>query len=257
VTPPVDSSTWLRVYHPAPDSRARLVCFPHAGGSATYFFPVSAALAPEFEVLAVQYPGRQDRRSDPFIDTIDKLADRIHEALLPVIKPPFAFFGHSMGASLAFEVARRLEERDDLVPVMVFASGRRAPSRVREENVHLRDDAGIAEEMRRLGGTDARMLDEPELLEMFLSATRNDYRAIERYRRGTEARISAPIVVLTATDDPLTTVEEAHSWSEHTGGGAKTHLFDGGHFYLQQHAAAVIDIISADLHGELIKQAGV
>ncbi|MCX4750305.1 alpha/beta fold hydrolase [Kitasatospora sp. NBC_01287] len=245
-TPVVDSALWIRNYHPAPQARARLVCFPHAGGSASYYFPVSAALSPELDVFAVQYPGRQDRRADPFIDTIDELADVIHLALTPTVRDggPFAFFGHSMGSVLAFEVARRFEERDGISPAAVFASGRRAPSRLREENVHLRDDAGIIKEMRNLGGTDSRVLGDPELLAMVLPAIRNDYRAVERYSRGTDARIAAPIVVLTADDDPRTTVEEARAWSDHTTGTSELHTFTGGHFYLEQHAGPVINVIS-------------
>jgi surfactin synthase thioesterase subunit len=247
VTTPVESGLWLRNYHEAVGARARLICFPHAGGSASYFFPVSAALSPEFDVLAVQYPGRQDRRTDPFVDTIDELADQLYAALAPAMEGQVAFFGHSMGAVLAYEVTRRFEERDGIVPVTVFASGRRAPSRVRDENVHLRDDVGIVKEMRSLGGTDSRVLGDPELLEMVLPAIRNDYRAVERYSRGTEARISAHVVVMTAADDPRTTVEEAVAWGEHTSGGSTLHTFDGGHFYLEQHAARVISVIAETL----------
>lgn len=244
---PVESGLWLRNYHQAPGAGARLICFPHAGGSASYYFPVSAALAPEFDVLALQYPGRQDRRSDPFVDTIDDLAEQLYTAIAPAMDGPVAFFGHSMGAVLAYEVTRRFEERDGISPVVVFASGRRAPSRYRDENVHLRDDAGIIREMNTLGGTDSRVLGNAELLEMVLPAIRNDYRAIERYRGGTDARISAPIVVMTATDDPRTTVEEAAAWGEHTTGGSTLHTFDGGHFYLEQHASRVIDLIATTL----------
>ncbi|MER5640660.1 alpha/beta fold hydrolase [Kitasatospora sp. NPDC002227] len=248
-TPVVDSSLWLRNYHPAPQGRARLICFPHAGGSASYYFPVSAALSPDLDVFAVQYPGRQDRRADPFIDTIDELADVIHLALAPLVRDgrPFAFFGHSMGSVLSFEVARRLEERDGISPAALFASGRRAPHKVREENVHLRDDAGIVKEMSKLGGTDSRVLADPELLDMVLPAIRNDYRAVERYSRGTEAKIGSPVIVLTADDDPRTTVEEARAWDQHTTGPSELHTFDGGHFYLEQHATRVIGVISGTM----------
>lgn len=251
MTTPVESGLWLRNYHQAPGARGRLICFPHAGGSASYFFPVSAALSPEFDVLAVQYPGRQDRRTDPFVDNIDDLADQLHTALAPAMEGPVAFFGHSMGAVLAFEVARRFEERDGISPVTVFASGRRAPSQVRDESVHLRDDAGIVKEMRTLGGTDSRVLGDPELLDMVLPAIRNDYRAVERYRRGTEAKVGAPIVVMTADDDPRTTVDEARAWDDHTTGGSTLHTFDGGHFYLEQHAARVIAVIAETLRERL------
>ncbi|WP_138796198.1 thioesterase II family protein, partial [Escherichia coli] len=139
--------------HPAAEPPTRLVCFPHAGGSAAYFHGVSRALSPAVDVLAVQYPGRQDRRHEPLIDSIDGLAARVREELAPWTDRPLALFGHSMGAMVAFEVALRLTA-DGAAPSVLFASGRRAPSRYREESVHLHDDAGIMAELSRLDGTD-------------------------------------------------------------------------------------------------------
>ncbi|WP_309032573.1 thioesterase II family protein, partial [Streptomyces alfalfae] len=151
------SDLWLRRFHPAPDAPVRLVCFPHAGGSATFYFPVSAALQSDSDVTALQYPGRQDRRSEPNVDDIGVLADRIAPVVAPLFDRPVVFFGHSMGAIIAFEVARRLQERGH-TPAMLFASGRRAPSTRREENVHQRDDDGIVAEMKAMSGTDAQVL---------------------------------------------------------------------------------------------------
>lgn len=109
--PVEDNGLWIRRFHPRPDGDVRLVCLPHAGGSASFFFPVSQAMPPSVDVLCVQYPGRQDRRAEPVIDSIPDLADQVFAALLPWADRPLAFFGHSMGATLAFEVARRLERR--------------------------------------------------------------------------------------------------------------------------------------------------
>jgi pyochelin biosynthesis protein PchC len=241
------TNLWLRTYHPAPESRARLVCFPHAGGSASYFFPVSAALSPEFEVLAIQYPGRQDRRGEGFVDSIEDLAEQIYQALRPSVEPPFAFFGHSMGAVLAFEVARLFEARDGYGPSVLFASGRRAPSRFRDESVHLRDDAGIVEEMQNLGGTAAQVLQDQELLEMVLPAVRNDYRAVETYRRGPEATIGVPVVIITGDDDPRTSPAEAAAWAEHTTAGTELYTFSGGHFFIEQHQSEVVGVLADEL----------
>jgi pyochelin biosynthesis protein PchC len=244
---------WIRSYHSAPNSRVTLVCFPHAGGSASYFFPVSAALAPdEVQVLAIQYPGRQDRRSEPCVKSIDELAGQIYEVLAPQLRGPFAFFGHSMGAALAFEVARKIETRGGQGPAVLFVSGRRAPSRTREESVHLRDDAGIVREMRALGGTDTRVFDDPDLLEMVMPALRADYEAIELYRCGVGATISSPIAILTATDDPKTTVPEAQAWQDHTSGEAELHTFTGGHFYLETNQPAVISLIGETLRKRVL-----
>ncbi|MFD7541820.1 thioesterase II family protein [Streptomyces sp. NPDC059819] len=235
---------WLRSYHPTPDAAARLVCFPHAGGSASFYFPVSAALSPVADVVAVQYPGRQDRHTEKGIETVAELADRIAEVLRSDTSPPLTFFGHSMGAVLAFEVARRLE-RTGRAPAHVFASGRRAPSSHRPENVHQRDDEGVIAEMRKLSGTDPRILGDDEVLRMVLPAIRSDYTAIENYRADPGAQIGSPITVLVGDDDPRTTLDEARAWEPHTLGTFDMKVFSGGHFYLTDHAPDVIAILKA------------
>ncbi|QBS39353.1 thioesterase II family protein [Nocardia sp. CS682] len=247
--PIVDNARWIRRPHPVPAAAIRLICFPHAGGSASFFFPVSAALSGSgaVEVLSVQYPGRQDRRLDPCIDDIGALAEQIYAALKPWAALPMAFFGHSMGAILAFEVARLFEERDGIVLAMLFASGRRAPSRYRDENVHTRGDDALVAEIRELSGTDTALLGDEEVLRMILPAIRSDYRAIETYRCAPRATVRAPITVLVGDDDAKTTVAEASDWARHTTASCETTVFTGGHFYLTAHRNAVIDTIAQSL----------
>src|SRR4051812_25453397 len=103
------TNLWLRRFHPVSDPPIRLACLPHAGGSASFFLPVSKTFFPHCEVLAVQYPGRQDRRHEKCIDNVSELADLVAEQLLGLTDRPLAIFGHSMGATVAFEVALRLE----------------------------------------------------------------------------------------------------------------------------------------------------
>ncbi|MGW0963917.1 thioesterase II family protein [Streptomyces gelaticus] len=243
-----DSDQWIRRYHPAPGASHRLVCFPHAGGSASFYFPVSAALSPEVEVAAVMYPGRQDRRTEPGIDDIATMADRTAAALAPFADKPLTFFGHSMGAVIAFEVARRLEA-EGRGPRHVFASGRRAPSVFRPENVHERDDDGIVAEMKALSGTDSRVLGNEELLRMVLPAIRSDYRAIERYRVEPGAAISAPLTVLTGDADPRTTLDDARAWEPHTRGRFGLKVFPGGHFFLSEKAPDVLAVLKEHFRG--------
>ena len=242
-------SRWIRNFHPTPTARMRLVCFPHAGGSASYFFPLSRALAPEFDVYAVQYPGRQDRRSEPFVDNIDDMADEVFAALEPLTEAPMALFGHSMGAVLAFEVSRRLESLAGRRPALVFVSGSRAPSRYGDDEPDKGPggDKVLVDEMRELGGTDPRLLNDPEMLAAILPAFRNDYRALQEYRRETDAGINAPIIVMTATDDPKTSLADARAWHEHTTGGGDVHTFSGGHFYLEKQPQKVIEVITQKL----------
>lgn len=243
-TPP--RSRWLRNFHPAPDARVRLVCLPHAGGSASYYFPMSTALSPEFEVYGVQYPGRQDRYAEPFVDSIDALADQVFTEIGTLPEKPTAFFGHSMGAVLAFEVARRHETSTGRPVLTVFASGSRAPSHYGDER-EFKDDVALVGVMRELGGTDPRVLSDPELLSTFLPAFRNDYRALQAYHRGTDVGISAPIVVMTALDDPKTSDAAARAWHEHTTGGGDVHVFAGGHFFLEKQPQKVIEVVTQAL----------
>ena len=166
----LDPDLWIRRYQPSAVDSPRLICFPHAGGSASAFVKLAALLAPDVEVLAVQYPGRQDRRNEPCAGTVEDLAASIAATSDAWSTGTYAFFGHSMGAVLAYEVARRLSRDDRPGPVRMFASGRRAPSRLRPETVHQRDDAGLLAEMRLLGGTDERLLADPEILALALGA---------------------------------------------------------------------------------------
>jgi surfactin synthase thioesterase subunit len=238
---------WIRRFNAAPAGGHRLVCFPHAGGAASYYFAFSRALAPAVDVLAVQYPGRQERRLEPLLDNVDALADGIVRALPRPDGVPFAFFGHSMGAVLAFEVARRLQEDGRPMPTRLFVSGRRAPSRWRPGTVHLKDDAGLVAEMRAVGGTDPRLFDDDELVAAALPATRNDYRAIERYEYHPGAPLSCPVTALVGDADPQADVEDAEAWREHTGAGFALRVFPGGHFYLDAHRAEVVGEILTTL----------
>ncbi|HEU5470753.1 MAG TPA: alpha/beta fold hydrolase [Actinophytocola sp.] len=240
---------WVRRYHPAPHARSRLLCLPHAGGSATYFFGVSRALSPRVEVLAVQYPGRQDRRSEPFVETIGELADRVVGAIGSQLDDrPLALFGHSMGAVLAFEVATRLE-RTGTVAAALFVSGRRAPCTHRAETVHLKDDNGILDEVRSLNGTDSRIMADDELIRMALPSIRADYKAIETYRYEPAPPLRSPIQAMVGDEDPKASIPEVRRWAEHTSAGFTLHVFPGGHFFLDQHVTAVLDKITGGLPG--------
>ncbi|MGW2782756.1 thioesterase II family protein [Streptomyces populi] len=241
------TTRWIRRFHPAPDARTRLICFPHAGGSASYYFPVSRSLAPDVDVLAVQYPGRQDRYADAFVDDIHRLAELVAAELDDeLLDRPVALFGHSMGATVAFEVALLLQQQGR-IPVTLFASGRRAPSRHRDERVHETDDEAIVAELVRIGGTDGGLLDDEGVLDMILPVIRNDYRAAESYRYRAGERLRCPVVALTGDNDPYVTTGEARAWQEHTSAAFDLRVLPGGHFFLADRAAEVLEIISEQL----------
>lgn len=235
---------WCRHYRSANEGAGQLICFPHAGGSASFYLPVAAALSPGVDVVGVQYPGRQDRRLEPPLTAIAPLADQIHEVLSNRDNrgSNVTLFGHSMGAVVAFEVARRMEAAGQ-PPARLFVSGRRAPSIHREETVHLRDDAGILDEIRRLNGTDSAIFQDEEIMQAALPSLRADYQAIETYRGDPAVTVSCPVTALIGDADPRVTVDEARAWAGHTTGGFDIRTFPGGHFYLVDRAGDVLEIL--------------
>ncbi|MDX2939352.1 thioesterase II family protein [Streptomyces ipomoeae] len=240
-------SQWIRRFHPAEEATARVVCLPHAGGSASFYFPLSRALTPSLDVLAVQYPGRQDRHAEPCVDELGKLADLVVDELAPWLDRPLVLFGHSMGATLAFEVATRLRRRG-VVPLRLFASGRRAPSTHRDESTYLLDDDALVADVFRMAGDDMELPDE-ELVRMMLPAIRNDYKAAETYRYHPGEPLSCPITVLTGDRDPKVTAEEAAAWKAHTTAGCEVRTFSGGHFFLAPHLAEITRLVGEAARG--------
>jgi surfactin synthase thioesterase subunit len=237
---------WIRRYRPVEESNTRLICFPHAGGSATFFHPLAMALPDNVDVVALQYPGRQDRRHEPLVGSVEEYADRITAALSTLPPKPTVYFGHSMGAVLAFETVLRLEHRSAAV---IVASGRRGPSTHRDDHVHLGDDQQILAEVKRLNGTSGALLADDEIVRMSMPAIRGDYTVIETYTCPRGRQVDTPISVLIGTDDPQSTVPEAHAWRQHTTGGFRLRTFPGGHFYLIAHQQAVTVELSEELDG--------
>lgn len=239
---------WVRGFAGTPGAPHRLVCFPYAGGTAKYFLPYARSLSTCSEVLAVQYPGRQERRHEPPIDDLGELTRQIADALLPLTDRPVTFFGHSMGAALAFEVAMALEDKG-VVLNRLIVSGRRAPSRHRVERTHLLDDELLHGSVRILAGANARLPGFDAFVRAALPLIRADYRAAETYRYVPGPALACPVVALTGDADPLASVDEVESWRAHTTGRFDLRVFTGGHFFLDEHRAGVVDVLAEHLIG--------
>lgn len=239
--------TWIRRFRTADPGAPTLVCLPHSGGSASFYAPMARALAPRCQVLAIQYPGRQDRTHEPLIDSLDELTDQVFPVLRRALAGPVALFGHSMGAVVAFELARRFEAAG-AVPTALFVSARRAPSRERGEGrVHRGTDEELLAHTRAFDGTSAELLADEEMLRLALPILRNDYKATETYRYRPGPPLSCPVHALLGDEDPTVTEDDARAWAGHTRGAFTWEAYRGGHFYLRDHQAAVCAAVAARL----------
>ncbi|MEV5603695.1 alpha/beta fold hydrolase [Streptomyces sp. NPDC052299] len=239
-------SIWLRAYPTAAPPRTRLLCLPHAGGSASFFHSWGNALGDDVEVVAVRYPGRQERIAEEPVDDIELLADSISAELVPCLDTPLALFGHSMGASLAYEIALRLEARHGVVPAALMVSCRKAPHLLTPRTAALTDD-GLIDEVRRLGGTDSALLAEPELRELILPAIRADFSAVARYAARPGVPVGCPVIGYVGDSDPDVGPEAVRAWGRVAPRGFDLKVLAGGHFYLVDRRAELIADIRARL----------
>lgn len=245
-----ETTRWIRRLKPVGDPAVRLICFHHAGGSASSFAAFARRLDDSIEVLAIQSPGRQDRRNEPCLHSVRELVTAAFPAVRAQADRPIALFGHSLGAIVAFEVARVLEATR-VEPRIVFVSGRRAPATRRAESVHRLSDAGILAELRMLGGPGIQFFDDEDVVAEFLPSIRSDYTAIETYRCEPDARLNCPVTALVGDHDPCVTLDEARSWRGHTKADFDLRVFAGGHFYLYDQLDAVAEIVGRRLLSDL------
>lgn len=226
------ASPWFRYFAPRPGADLRLVCFPHAGGSVTTFRGWPALLPGLVELVAVQYPGRQDRYREPCFEEMDPLAGEIAAAVLDLLPGPLAFFGHSMGAAVAFEVARRLQEHGR-EPVRLFVSARSAPTRTRPDRLPIHSDEELLAYLHALGGGAAHLLEHDDLRELTLPMVRSDLRLIEAYACADGPPLRCPITAIVGAADDSCTAADVAGWRAYTAAGFELHTFPGGHFYLE------------------------
>lgn len=242
-----DIRRWLPYSEPRAGSLLRLFCFPYAGGGASAFRGWAARLPREVEVHPVQYPGRETRMAEPTLADLDALVDDLLQGLRPVLQPPFAFLGYSMGSLVSFELARALRRRGLPGPAHLFVAARRAahlPSR--EPPVHTLDEAAFLRRLGEMDGTPAELLHDRELMELCLPRLRADFTACERYAFRPEAPLEQPITVLAGADDDVT-ADELAAWGDLTRGPCAVHTFAGGHFFLESAAPALLRTLEGTL----------
>jgi medium-chain acyl-[acyl-carrier-protein] hydrolase len=243
-------SRWLLCFAPRPAARVRLFCFSHAGGGAAMYRAWLDALPPTIELCAVQLPGRESRLREPAFTSMQRLVEALLPELMARTDRPYALFGHSMGALVAFEAARALQSVSALrQPHRLLVSGRRAPHLAdTEAPMHpLSDDAFVAEIRRRYGGIPDEVLRHRELLELLLPGLRADIAAIETHAFVPGPPLGCALSVFGGDADPRATREQLAAWQLHSDAATRLHVFSGDHFYLND------PVVRAELIGEIAR----
>jgi surfactin synthase thioesterase subunit len=229
-----------------PAALVRLVCFAHAGGGPMAFRHWAAPLAPDIELWSVTLAGRAARRGEPFAREWTPLVDELATAVDESVASPLALFGHSLGALLAFEVARELSRRGrDLTRLVV--SGRAAPDGSQSYAVPETDEELLRHVDALYGGVPDAVRAAPELLDYFVPILRADLELARAYAFEPGAPLRCPITGLTGSDDPAVTWEQVQPWSRQAVAGFDARMFPGGHFYFEREEPAVLEAIRESL----------
>lgn len=225
-----------------------LYIFPHAGGSPAFYIPFAKAFSGDVKRVAVQYPGAN---GSPVVPSIPALADTLYGILAKGRPGPLAFFGHSMGALVAFEVASRFEAAGNPVRAL-FVSSCAAPGRMRSEYFRDMSDDEMVKFLIDLSGTDPKVLENREFMDLLLPPLRGYYNAIAGYSPDSGAMVSCPIHAFVGTDDRLASLDSVSGWAEHTEADFTVRAFEGDHFYFAEHLVDVVTEVETKFGGQLV-----
>ncbi len=245
----IASNPWIVCQKPNPEARLRLFCFSYAGGGAVVFRTWSSHMPPEIELCALQFPGRENRLRETPLNRMALVVDTLAQALQSYLDKPFAFFGHSLGGLICFELAHQLRKAYGRAPKQLFISARRAPQ-IPEPLPPIHQLPGaefVAEMRRRYNGIPEAILQTPELLEVMLPMLRADFAIFETYVYAQPEPLPCPIAVFGGQQDQVVCKEDLAAWRKQTRGYFSMQLFPGGHFYLREAQSALLQEISQEL----------
>jgi medium-chain acyl-[acyl-carrier-protein] hydrolase len=241
------TNAWI---HPVQRRRAvnvRLICLPYAGGSTQHFRTWPEELPPSVEVCSVELPGRNARLKEPPFTQFDPLVRAIAKAILPCLNVPFALFGHSMGALIAFELGRLLARKHRLEPVHLFVAGSQAPQLPDPyPPLHALPEPEFKAELRRLNGTPAEILDNPEMMQLVSPILRADLEVSETYAYRPRPRLNCPITAFGGLGERIGR-DLLDPWQHHTSSTFDIRMLPGGHFFVHTAKHLLLRIISREL----------
>lgn len=230
----------------------KLLCFPYAGASASVFGSWHRSLPESIEVCAIQLPGRQSRISEPPFTRMSSLIPELGEVVKPHLDKSFAFFGHSMGAILGFELTRWLRRKRLALPKHIFVSGRRAPHVPHTgPQIHAMKNQEFIAEIARLNGTPSSVLLDPILLELVLPALRADVELCEKYEYKSEAQLPIPITAFYGTEDAEETADVVKEWAAQTNAKFSLYAVEGDHFFMHSAEEKLLELVRIQIASHL------
>ena len=241
------SGTWFPGATPRKQVGLKLFCLPYAGGTASVYRNWVEVLASTVQVIPVELPGRGARSKEPPFLGLPRLVEVLAEAMLPLLDSPFAFFGHSMGAVIAFELARYLRRRQFPEPQALLVSGRRAPQTDPEPVTYNLPKDEFVNELGKLGGTPKEVLEHAELMELMIPLLRADFQLVQTYEYYAEPPLRCPIAVYGGLQDPDITRDLLQPWEVHTISDFTLRMLPGDHFFVRSSESVLLGFLARDL----------
>jgi len=243
LSPSLQLGKWIHNWRVDPSARFRLFCFPYAGGNASVYRPWQEALTRAgIEVCPLELPGRLARLREAPFSELETMVETLARVLRPILSEPFAFFGYSMGALVAFELARYLRRTGAPTPERLLVAARPAPQLPpRGRALHdLSDEALLAEIAGLYGALPEAVLADVAFRAIVVDVLRNDLALLSRYRYREESALGYPIVAFGGRDDPSVSTDELAAWRAHAS-EFTLELFDGGHFFLNANRTRILE----------------
>lgn len=234
--------------HPNSQATMRLFCFPYAGGGVSAFRLWEGDMLPGVELCLVQYPGRENRLHETPMTRLSELVETLVPLITPLLDRPFAFFGHSLGSFVAFELARELQRRAQLSPTCFFASGSRAPQLpTRKPPIYRLPREEFIAALSEFNGTPEVIRQNKELMELLLPMLRADMSMFDTYTYLPGPPLECPILAVGGLQDTIVMPEDLYGWREQTRSFFSVQMFPGDHFFLQSSWKALLEVISRTL----------
>jgi medium-chain acyl-[acyl-carrier-protein] hydrolase len=239
---------WFTYPQPNPEAKLRLFCFHYAGGGSLIFRNWSDYLSSNIELCAIELPGRGRRLCETPYTELKALVTALSLVIHSYLDKPFAFFGHSMGGLVSFELARQLRREYHLSPQCLFVSGCRAPQIPDPDPpIHQLSDSEFIEELRRFNGTPEAILQNQELMELLLPSLRADFTILETYTYQSSPPLDCKIIAFSGVEDREVSQTEMQAWQQQTNANFYLHTLPGDHFFLHSHQLTLLQLLNQEI----------